>query len=98
MLAAFLANDASASSEVTAYYRGADRSKFALHDAQLILARSYGFDSWPKLKAYVDGATARHLAEFIATGDESQVRAMLKRRPERADMAMSYGDERRPLH
>jgi hypothetical protein len=38
------------------------------------LARSYGFDSWPKLKAYVDGATARHLAEFISTGDDSQVR------------------------
>lgn len=74
LLAAFLASDASASAEVKAHDRGADRSKFALHDAQLVLARSYGFDSWPKLKAYVDGATARHLAEFISTGDDSQVR------------------------
>jgi hypothetical protein len=29
-----------------------------LHDAQLVLARSYGFESWPKLKAAVDGVTA----------------------------------------
>ena len=45
--------------EVHAHYRGAESTTFALHDAQLVLARAYGFDSWPKLKAYVDGATGR---------------------------------------
>jgi ankyrin repeat protein len=33
----------------------AGKSAFALHDAQRILAREYGFASWPKLKAYVEG-------------------------------------------
>ena len=28
-----------------------------LHDAQLVLARAYGFDSWPKLKAFVESVT-----------------------------------------
>jgi hypothetical protein len=35
--------------------------EFALHDAQFQLAREYGFDSWPKLKAYVEGITERRL-------------------------------------
>ncbi len=30
----------------------------SLSDAQLVLARTYGFGSWTKLKAYVDGVTA----------------------------------------
>ncbi|MGH9695594.1 MAG: ankyrin repeat domain-containing protein, partial [Bryobacteraceae bacterium] len=98
LLKAFLASEADAVADVKTHYRGADPSDFALHDAQLVLARSYGFDSWPKLKAYVDGATARRLAEFICAGDETQVRAMLERRPELANIAMSYGDERGPLH
>ena len=45
--------------EVNAHYRAADRRRFALHDAQLVLARAYGFESWPKLKAYVDGVTVQ---------------------------------------
>jgi len=39
-------------------YHDADADTFALHDAQLVIARAYGFESWPKLKAYGGGATA----------------------------------------
>ena len=98
LLRGFAAGDAKAVAEVNAHYRAADASKFALHDAQLVIARSYGFDSWPKLKAYVDGVTVRRLAEAVRADDLSQVRAMLRARPELADMAMSYGDEHRPIH
>jgi len=42
--------------EVRARYRGKPTT-FALHDAQLVLARVHGFDSWPKLKAFVNGDT-----------------------------------------
>jgi ankyrin repeat protein len=73
-------------------------SKFALHDALLEIARSYGFASWPKLKAYVDGVTVRRLADAVTGGDLVQVQAMLQARPELAGMAMSYVDERRPIH
>jgi hypothetical protein len=51
LLDAFLIHDATAITEVTAHYRDANPATFALHDAQLVLARAYGFDSWPKLKA-----------------------------------------------
>ena len=98
LLSAYASGEPAATEEVEAHYRGADRAKFALHDAQLVLARSYGFDSWPKLKAYVDGVTVRRLAAAIRTHDVAQVRAMLKARPELADMQMSYGDEHRPIH
>ena len=57
LLQAFLAGDADAGAEVAAHFRGTDRDTFALHDAQLVLARSYSFDSCPKLKGYVDGVT-----------------------------------------
>jgi ankyrin repeat protein len=98
LLEAFRAGETEASADVAAHYRGADPAKFALHDAQLVLARSYGFDSWPKLKAYVDGLTVERLAQFVRANDLEQARAMLARRPELANMQMSYGNEHRPLH
>src|SRR5690349_6726119 len=98
LLSGFVAGEQAAVAEVNAHYRAADASKFALHDAQLVIARSYGFESWPKLKAYVDGVTVRRLADAIRADDLPQVKAMLRARPEIADLTMSYGDEHRPIH
>src|ERR1700691_5549483 len=110
LLAAFAAGDPAATEEVHALYDNAGESggelrldgaavaTFALHDAQLVIARSYGFDSWPKLKAYVDGITIHRLVEAVRIGDIESVRTMLKARPELANMAVSYGDEHRAIH
>jgi ankyrin repeat protein len=98
LLRRFAAGEAAAAAEVNAHYRAAHPSKFALHDAQLVIARSYGFESWPKLKAYVDGVTVRRLADAIRADDLAQVETMLNARPEIADLTMSYGDEHRPIH
>jgi hypothetical protein len=57
LLEAFRAGDTTAITQVQAHYHGAESTAFALHDAQVVLARAYGFDSWPKLKAFVDGVT-----------------------------------------
>src|SRR3954453_17937606 len=65
LLEAFRAGDAAAVTEVSAHLRGADPATFALHDAQLVLARAYGFASWPRLKAYVDGVNAKHLIDAV---------------------------------
>jgi ankyrin repeat protein len=54
-LDAVRAGEPAAVSEAAARYPGADPQKFALHDAQLVLARAYGFPSWPRLKDYVGG-------------------------------------------
>ena len=37
---------------------GSSTDRWALHDAQLVIAREHGFPSWPKLKAAVDGESA----------------------------------------
>jgi ankyrin repeat protein len=57
LLKAFHAGDAAAAAEVQAHYRGAESTDFSLHDAQLVLARAHGFDSWPRLKASVENMT-----------------------------------------
>jgi ankyrin repeat protein len=98
LLSAFEAADSAAVSEVNAHYHHAQPATFALHDAQLVIARSYGFDSWPKLKAYVDGVTIRRLVEAVRAGRIERVRTMLNARPELANMTVSYGDEHRAVH
>lgn len=95
---AFLAGEASAVAEVNAYVRGADPANFALHEAQTALARAYGFASWPKIKAHVDGVTFARLVEAIRSGDSASARRLLKARPELADMETAYANEHRPLH
>jgi ankyrin repeat protein len=94
----FAAGDASAAAEIAAHYRGADPKSFALPDAQLVLARAYGFRSWPALKAFVDGVTVRRLVEAIRAGDAATVRAMAARRPEIVNLDVAENDEHQALH
>jgi ankyrin repeat protein len=53
LLKAYRAGEAHAVAEVQRHEQAPDPTAFALHDAQRVLARSYGFTSWPKLKSYV---------------------------------------------
>jgi ankyrin repeat protein len=98
LLTAYKAGEPAAVDEVDQNYDSAHADSFALHAAQLVLARSYGFDSWPKLKAYVDGVTIQRLVEAVKTGDIDRVRFMLKARPELGDTQLSYANEHRAIH
>ena len=98
LLTAFRAGGADAVAEVTLHYRDADAGTFALHDAQLVLSRAYGFDSWPKLKAFVDGATVSRLSDAVRAGDTGRVTTLLEARPEIINIEGPGGDEHRPLH
>jgi len=95
LLEAYRASSAEAAAEITAYHRTATPETFALHDAQFVLARSYGFESWPKLKAAVDGVTAARLHEAAESGDVTAVRELLTRRPEIVDLGRG---EMRAIH
>ena len=97
-LAAFRAGETGAVAEVRDRHPDADPQEFALHDAQLVLARSYGFESWPKLKAYVDRITVAHLADAIRSRDIAKVRQMLEQRPELVHLDAGESDEHRALH
>jgi hypothetical protein len=95
LLEAYRASSPEAIAEVTAYHRSASPETFAFHDAQFVLARSYGFESWPKLKAAVDGVTAKKLHEAVESGDVRTARELITRRPEIVDLG--HG-EMRALH
>jgi hypothetical protein len=87
LLAAFRAGEPGARAEVAAHYRDAEPATFALHHAQLALARAYGFESWPKLKAFVNGAMVRRLIDAVRAGRFEDVLPMLDVRPELARMS-----------
>jgi len=90
--------DPAAVAEVHQFETQPDPATFALHDAQRALARAYGFESWPKLKAFVDGANIARLAEAVQAGNIAEVRVLVNSRPELVGMDMSGGDEHRALH
>jgi len=96
--AAYRAGDSAAITEVRRYELRPDPAAFALHDAQRVLARAYGFESWTKLKAFVDGASVARLAEAVRRGDTAEARKLLHSRPELAAMDMSANDEHQALH
>ena len=100
LLEAYRAQSPDAVIEVAAHHRTATPETFALHDAQFVLARSYGFESWPKLKAAVDGVTTTRLHEAVQKGDLGAARALLARRPEIVDLMRGgpSGFEIRALH
>jgi hypothetical protein len=62
------------------------------------LARAYGFPSWPKLKAFIDGATVRRLVEAVRDGNLDAVRSMVSARPELVHLDVGENDEHRALH
>jgi hypothetical protein len=98
LLAAFLSRDPDAVAEVNRFYHEADAAAFALHDAQLVMARAHGYDSWPKLKAYVDGVTIQRLVEAVRANDLDGVRAILRVRPELVNTVERWNYEYTALH
>src|SRR5580700_2652137 len=98
LLERFRASESTVVAEVRQFERNPDPRHFALNDAQRVLARAYGFQSWPKLKAFVDGATVARFADAVKAGDMAQVRSMLALRPELVSMDRAGNDEHRGLH
>ena len=82
LLQGFQSGEPGAIAEVNRFERTQERNSLALNDAQRVIARAYGFASWPKLKAFVDGANIARFAEAVQTGDVTQVRSLLASRPE----------------
>src|ERR1700722_372311 len=77
LLEQYRAGEPEAVAEVQQFERDSDPSAFALNDAQRVLARAYGYQSWAKLKAFVDGVNIARLAEAAQAGDLDEVRAMI---------------------
>lgn len=98
LLEQYHSGNPTAIAEVQRFERRPDPATFALNDAQRVLARAYGYASWPKLKAFVDGVNVARFAEAAKAGDLDHVQAMLAARPELVGMDMAANDEHRALH
>ncbi len=82
LLKAYRAGDVAAVAEVERFESQPDPAKFALADAQRVLARAYGFASWTKLKQHVEGVNAAAFCAAVNAGDVATVRRLAKARPE----------------
>ena len=98
LLRDYRSGDAAAVAEVHRFELNPDKDTFALHDAQRVIARAYGFASWPKFKAFVDGANVTRFMEAAKAGNLALVRSMLASRPELIGMDTSANDEHRAIH
>lgn len=74
------------------------KTNFTLTDAQRVLARAYGFQSWSKLKAFIDGINIERFAEAVNEGNIVRVRSMLASRPNLVSIDRAENDEHRAIH
>ncbi len=98
LLERYRAGEPAAVDEVQRFERKPDTASFALHDAQRVLARAYGYESWPRLKAFVDGANVEELASAVKAGDFEKAQRLVRARPELVVKDMNEGNEHRALH
>jgi ankyrin repeat protein len=98
LLKAYRAGQQAAVDEVARFEAKPQPAKFALADAQRVLARAYGFPSWTRLKEHVDGVKAEAFFAAVRAGDVAAVRKLAKARPELLHAEISGGSAGFPLH
>lgn len=84
LLRAFCAGDTDAVTEVSRFYRDADPGTFKLANAQLVLARAHGFESFPDLVLEVERREpeVRAFVAAVNAGRVDDVRGLLERDPD----------------
>jgi ankyrin repeat protein len=98
LLKAYRAGKQAAVEEIERFETQPQPAKFALADAQRVLARAYGFSSWTRLKKHVEGVNAGAFFTAVRAGDVAAVRELAKARPDLLHVEMSGGSAGFPLH
>ncbi len=100
LLKAHRANNPTAVAEVRKHLRQElDGAALSAEQAELVIARAHGFETWQRLQQHVSGLTADAMCEAAAAGHLQRVRELAERRPELATMERrgNFG-EMTPLH
>lgn len=88
LLEAVQAGEPEALARAAALHPSFDRTAFLLADAQLVIARGYGFASWARLKARIESLDQSPVDRFVAAvlhGEVEAVRAILAEHAEVAE-------------
>ena len=93
---AYQAGQDAAIAEVERFERGPDPANFALADAQRLLARAYGFSSWPALKDHVEGVNFQAFLVAVEAGDVAAVRRIAEARPDLINQHAPVARQRAP--
>jgi ankyrin repeat protein len=91
LLKSYRAGKEAAVAEVERFERSPDPANFALADAQRVLARAYGFSSWPALKNHVEGVNFEAFIAAAEAGDVAAVRRIAKARPNLINQHGKFG-------
>jgi ankyrin repeat protein len=91
LLKAYRAGEEAAVAEVEHFERIREPLDFALADAQRVLARAYGFSSWPALKDQVEGVNIQAFLAAVEAGDVAAVRRLAKARPDFINQHAQFG-------
>lgn len=101
LLRAAWAGDATALNRIRALHPAApEPDALKLADAQLVVARGYGFESWAAMRHKIDSVTRTPVERFVIAlhqGDEDRVRALLEEHAEvraAVNAPISYFDSR----
>lgn len=97
LLRDYLAGDVNAVAEVNRAERSPSPG-FSLADAQRVLARAYGFDSWTKLKNRVEGVSVAEFHAAAARGDVAKLRELIRKDADLVNKDAADTDERIALH
>ena len=81
---AFQAGDQSARQRVEPYFD--DPATLKLQQAQLVVARTHGFDSWRKLRAFIDARDGRRAAERKLSDLQGRIGAEGSQEPSFAEL------------
>src|SRR6516162_2011347 len=91
LLKSYRAGKQAAVAEIERFERSPDPAHFALADAQRVLARAYGFSSWPALRDHVEGVNFAALLAAVEAGDVAAVRRLANAHP---DLINLHGESR----
>ena len=70
-----------------------DLDELKLADAQLVLAREHGFDTWAKMKAHIENPTFVAAVEAIQNSDAERLRELIEEDPSIVKIGVSVLDE-----
>src|SRR5262245_10790649 len=82
-------------------FRAGEAPDAALHDAQLVIAREYGFASWPRWKQFVEArlldaaGRAAELVKAAVSGDMRKASTLLGAEPRSEERRVGKGCEAR---